>query len=181
VPLPELRSPLARAVVPVLAGIGVLAVLGLLTWLTALYIARGGADTTERLAPTTFDLGSVERRAATIAEEGPIVLPGLNTTTGGRTIVVNHTGEDPTRGWQVYWAYPADRDPSCLVEQVRGTTSFTDCDGRTIDVSELAPPEGVFPVVENRSKLIIDLRGAVTGEGILGGILLTGADRPGER
>jgi hypothetical protein len=159
--VPELRSPLARAVVPVLAGIAVLAVLALVTWLMALYISRGGAETTERLARTTFELGSVDRRAETVAEDGPILLPGLNTTTGDRTIVVNHTGDDPTLGWQVYWAYPADRDPSCLVEQVPGTATFTDCDGRTIDVTDLAPPEGVFPVVENRTNLVIDLRQAV--------------------
>jgi hypothetical protein len=67
----------------------------------------------------------------------------------------------PTDGWRVYWAYPADRDPTCIVEQVEGTRQFTDCDGRTIDVSELAPPdEGVFPRVEDRTTLVIDLRGA---------------------
>jgi hypothetical protein len=43
---------------------------------------------------------------------------------------------------------------------VRGTSTFTDCDGRTIDVTALAPPTNdVRPIVENQRTLIIDLRG----------------------
>ena len=36
-----------------------------------------------------------------------------------------------------------------------------EADGRTIDVEQLAPPEaGVFPRVEDRRTLVLDLRGA---------------------
>ena len=56
------------------------------------------------------------------------------------------------------------RDASCTVEQVVGTRGFIDCDGNTIDVSELSPPDaGVNPVVENQRVLIIDLSGITTG------------------
>ena len=56
---------------------------------------------------------------------------------------------------------PPIATPSCVVEQVVGTSDFVDCDGRTIDVTELAPPdEGVFPTVEERTTLVIDVRGA---------------------
>ena len=49
---------------------------------------------------------------------------------------------------------------TCVVEQVPGTATFVDCDGRTIDVSQLAPPDaGVFPIVQDRTTLVIDLRG----------------------
>ena len=30
---------------------------------------------------------------------------------------------------------------------MRGTSTFADCDGRDVDVTELTPPDGVFPVV----------------------------------
>lgn len=130
----------------------------------AAYISRGGAETTERLAPTTFTVGSVQNAAQIVAEDGPILFPGLNTTSGERTIVLDHRGDDPTRNWRVYYAHPVDR-PDCTVEQVIGTRSFVDCDGVEIDVSDLSPPDaGVNPIVENQRTLLIDLRGA-TGAG----------------
>ena len=158
---PRLRSPLARAVVPVVGGAAVIGLIFLATWGIAAFMSRGGAESTERLAPTTFELGSVEARAASIAADGPLLFPGLNTTSGARTLVVDHTGDDDGAGWRVYWAYPADRDASCAVEQEPGTRAFTDCEDRQLDVSELAPPEGVFPVVSNDRTLSIDLRAAV--------------------
>ena len=73
---------------------------------------------------------------------------------------MNHSGSIDSQGWEIYWAFPADRTGSCLIEAIRGTTTFTDCDGRTIDVTNLAPPTNdVRPIVENQQTLIIDLRG----------------------
>jgi hypothetical protein len=159
-----LRSPFARAVVPVLAGAGLIAALGLFTWGVAAFISRGGAETSERLVPSTLRLGHVDDVSDEITEDGPLLLPGLNTTIGERSLVVDHEGDDPTRGWVVYFAYPDDRDPACVVEQVRGTRQFTDCDGRTIDVTDLAPPlPGVRPIVENREWLVLDLRSVTPG------------------
>ena len=159
---PRLRSPFARAVVPVLGGLVVLVAIMGVTWLIAAYISGGGAESSERLAPSTFEVGNVESIAATVAEDGPILFPGLDTTTGRRTLVLDHEGDDPARGWRVYWAYPADRDASCHVSQRRRTSRFTDCEGRELDVTELTPPEGVRPIVENRRVLSIDLRSVVS-------------------
>jgi len=155
---PRLRSPLARAVVPVLGGIAVLALILAATWAMAALISRGDAESSERLAPTEFQLGSVDRFADVVAESGPIVLPDLNTSSGTRAVVLDHRGNDPTRGWIVYWAYPADGDAACEVTQIRGTRTFQDCTGRRVDVSELAPPEGVRPIVVDGEQLWIDLR-----------------------
>jgi hypothetical protein len=147
-------------VVPVVGGIAFFALLALFTWGIAAYISRGGAETTDRLAPSTFTVGSVESAAQIVADDGPILFPGLDTTTGERTIVLDHEGNDPTRGWRIYFAHPADRDPDCIIEQVVGTRTFIDCEGNSIDVTDLAPPPpGVNPVVENQRTLIIDLRG----------------------
>ena len=159
----RLRSPFARAVVPVAGGIAVIGLLLLVTWGIAAYISAGGADSTERLAPVTFRVGGIEARAESIAEDGPLIFPGLDTTSGERTLVLDHEGTDATRGWRVYWAYPADGDPSCAVEQVRGTREFVDCDARRLEVTALAPADGVRPIVENRTTLILDLRGATGG------------------
>lgn len=143
---------------PVLGGLVFFALLGLATWGAAAWISRGETETSERLMPTTLPLGSVTDAADLVAEGGPILLPGLATTTGERTLVLDHQGADPTRGWRVYYAFPADRDPSCVVEQVVETRQFVDCEGRTIDVGELAPPDpGINPVVEDQRRLYIDL------------------------
>lgn len=161
VALPRLRSPLARAVAPVLGGIVVLALIGLFTWVMAIVISGNSEGTTERLAPSTFTIGDVEALAETVAEDGPLLFPELGTAIGTRSIVVDHTGDVAADGWRVYWAYPADRPSTCTIEQVVGTSTFEDCEGRIIDVSELSPPDiGVFPRVDDRTTLVIDLRGA---------------------
>jgi hypothetical protein len=93
-----------------------------------------------------------------VNRDGPILYPDLRDTAYERTIVVDHTGDDPTRGWQVYYAYPADRGPECLVSHLEGTRSFVDCEERTLAVELLHRPIDARPVVENRSNLLIDLR-----------------------
>lgn len=149
---------------PVIGGIAVFAAIAGFTWAIAAYISGGNTGTTDRLAPSVFTIGRVESLAESVAEDGPLLFPELGTAIGTRSIVVDHEGDVPADGWRVYWAYPADRDPTCVVEQVVGTSDFVDCDDRTIDVTELSPPDsGVFPVVEDRTTLIIDVRGATNG------------------
>jgi hypothetical protein len=146
----------------VLGGIAFFVLLALVTWGIAAYISSGGADVTDRLAPSRLEVGSVQSAARIVEEDGPIIFAGLNTTTGERTLVLDHEGPDPTRGWRIFYAYPIDR-PDCPVEQVIGTREFIDCDGATITVADLSPPEsGVFPVVENQRILFIDLVGVTT-------------------
>ncbi len=139
----------------------VLGLIALFLWGMAAWISRGGAEATERIAPSELTVGPVESLAEEVAESGPLFFPELGTAIGTRSIVVDHTGAVAADGWRVYWAYPADREPTCVVEQVVGTRLFVDCDGREVDVSELSPPdEGVFPRVDGRETLVIDLRAA---------------------
>lgn len=158
--LPELRSPVARALLPVVGGIVVLSAIAGFLWLMAAYISSGSVDSSERLAPSTFPVGNVDFLAELVAEEGPLFFPELGTPVGARSIVVDHQGDDPASGWRVYWAHPADRDAGCVVTQIVGTETFTDCEGRTVTVTDLAPPDaGVRPVVYDANRLEIDLRG----------------------
>ena len=153
----QLRTPLTRAVAPVGFGVVVIALIGLLLWGIAALMAGEQAQTTT-FTPDRLTVGNVDNWSQSIAEDGPVLFPGLGTTTGERTLVLMHNGDDPQRGWVVYYAYPADRDVSCAIEQIESTDDFTDCDGRTVNVSELAPPtNGEYPVVEDRETLYIDL------------------------
>ena len=157
---PELRSPLARALLPVVGGIIVLAAIAGFTWAMAAYISSGEVDSSERLAPSVFTVGQVEYLSEIIATDGPLLFAQPGTTAGERSIVVDHRGDDPATGWRVRWAFPADRSDDCPVTQQVGSDLFEDCEGRTMGVDDLAlPDEGVRPIVYDRSVLRIDLRG----------------------
>ncbi|MFT6813001.1 MAG: hypothetical protein ACI91Q_001298 [Gammaproteobacteria bacterium] len=159
-----MRSPLVRALLPNVGGIVILGLIGLMLWGFAAFISRGGTATSERLAPSNLRVGSVQNAADIVTEDGPILFADLATNRGTRTIVLDHTGDDPAIGWVIYFGYPANGNEDCIVEQVIGTRQFIDCDGNALDVSELAPPPpGVNPVVENSRLLSIDLSG-VTDE-----------------
>ena len=162
---PELRSPVARAVLPVAGGLIVLTLIAGFTWAMAAYISSGEVDSSERLAPSVFTVGQVEYLADIIASDGPLLFAQPGTAAGERSIVVDHRGDDPATGWRVRWAFPADRSDACPVTQQVGTDTFTDCEGRDMSVDDLAlPDDGVRPVVYDRSVLRIDLRG-VTAAG----------------
>lgn len=155
--LPELRSPVARALAPILGGIAFFVVLGLVTWGIAGVLA-GQSEPTENLAPPRLELGSVNGRANNVAEDGPLLFAELSTITGERSLVLDHEGDEPAVGWRLYYAFPPGR-PDCPVTQIEGTATFIDCDGNELDVTELSPPtDPVRPVVEDELTLYLDLQ-----------------------
>jgi hypothetical protein len=140
----------------VAAGIAFFALLGLFLWGAAAYISRNSNEVS--LAPTTVDIGRTKTYARIIAEDGPLILPDLLRSSGQRTIVLDHTGTDPQQGWHIYMAYPADRSVDCKVELIKGTRQFTDCEGRTLEIEQLALPEqGVAPIISADGDLSLDL------------------------
>lgn len=132
--------------------------LALILWGIASLVSRNGSSATANLASSVFRPGSVETYASIIDADGPVLFPDLLGTDGDKSIVLDHTGADPMRGWQIYLGHPADRPITCKVKQVQHTRQFTDCDGRTIDVTQLAlPPKGIAPVVSSDGILTLDL------------------------
>ena len=153
---PQLQSTFARAVVPVLLGLGFFAVLGLALWGVAAIIAANHDDTTAYLAPTVQEMGSTTFVAEVIARDGPIILRDL--LGNDRNVVVDHTGSDVDFGWAVYLANPADRDAACTIELIKKTRTFSDCEGRTLQIADLAtPPPGVGPIISANGELTLDL------------------------
>lgn len=142
---------------PVAGGILFFALLGLATWGIAAVLSNDPERVETRLAATTFEVGDTEFLAGIIAEDGPLLFQGLVGDDGDRSIVLDHTGDVVDQGWRVRYAHPADRDESCKVAQVRGTATFTDCEGRTLTVDDLARPRAARPIVGD--EVIIDLRG----------------------
>ncbi len=153
---PQLKSPLARAVVPVAAGIGFFVILGLALWGAAALISGNTDQVTDNLSPSLQEMGSAASLASIIAEDGPIVMNDL--IGDDDHIVLAHAGDDPASGWTLHLAHPADRDAACQVEVVPQTQTFTDCDGRTLTVDDLAEvPAGVFPIYNEDGSLTLDL------------------------
>ena len=154
------KSPFTRAVFPIVGGIVFFAALFGVTWLMATYVTNK-TEVTTATGDRTFVVGQVADIAESIAENGPVLYPDLRDPLGKRSIVIEHNGTDVTKGWQVYYAYPADRTDAWLVTQIQKTHSFTDCEGRTLTVEQLMPPTDVRPIVENKTTLLIDLRGTM--------------------
>ncbi len=142
--------------VPVLAGIGFFAVLGLALWGVAAIISGNSDDTTSNLAPSVQEMGSTSFVAAVIERDGPIILRDL--LGDDRNVVIDHTGADVDFGWAIYLAQPADREAGCGIELIKDTRTFTDCDGRTLQIGDLAaPPPGVGPIISADGDLSLDL------------------------
>lgn len=153
---PQLKSTFARAVVPVVGGIAFFAVLALALWGVAALISKNSDQVTSNLSGTVQEMGSAANLAQIIAEDGPIVMNDL--IGDDDHIVLAHAGDNPEKGWTLHLAHPADRDASCQVEVVKQTQTFTDCEGRTLTVDDLASvPAGVYPIWNPDGSLTLDL------------------------
>ena len=153
----EFTSPISRAIMPIIGGIAGFILLFGVTWILASTSTKN-RQSQPQTVPQTFEIGEVKDVAKSIDQDGPILYPDLRDATGKRSIVIDHTGANPAKGWQVYYAYPADRTETCLVEHLKKSRNFKDCDGRTIAVEQLKLPLDVRPIVENLKTLLIDLR-----------------------
>jgi hypothetical protein len=156
--LPRLRSPFARAVVPVVAGIGFFALLFGVTWLIAQAVS--GNNQGIRIGDREFFVGRADIAVSRIAEHGPLLFADLKGTQGERAIVVDHDAEAvDVEGWSVYFAYRADTGPSCLASISTDTQQLQDCGGRAITVHDLQPAEpDAVVVVELGKRPVVKVR-----------------------
>lgn len=156
--LPRLRSPFARAVVPVAAGIGFFALLFGVTWLIA--VAVSGDEEGIRIGDQEFTVGRADFTVQRIVEHGPLLFADLKGTQGEQAVILDH---DPdaidVEGWMLYFAYRADRGPGCLVEIDTETEQLEDCDGMPVTVTELQPaaPDAIV-VVELTKRPVVKIR-----------------------
>jgi hypothetical protein len=152
------RTTAERAIAPVLGGVLFFGLLALALWGVAALASDGNGTTSELLASRTFQPGPAESYAETVAKDGPILFPDLLGTDGDKSIILDHAGDDPKQGWRIYLAHPKDKPLSCKVTQQPRTRQFTDCDGRTLNVEQLAPPPaGIAPKVTTDGTLVLDL------------------------
>jgi hypothetical protein len=112
----RLRSPLARAVVPVLGGVAFLALLGLVLFGFAVLANRNADRSNGHPGSNQFVLTSLDAKAALIAADGPLLLPGLVGPAEREPIGVWHDGDITTSGWRAFSLVPAGGLPSCVLQ-----------------------------------------------------------------
>lgn len=148
---PRLKSPVARAVVPVAAGILFFAALFGITYLVAVLVSGNGQSV--KLGDKEFTIGRVDIAAARIQKYGPLLYADLKGTEGEQAIVVDHDPKSPdTEGWAVYFAYRADSGPSCLISINKDTQALQDCFGEPITVADLQRAEPTAAVIVEMGK-----------------------------
>jgi hypothetical protein len=160
---PPLRSPVARAVVPIVAGVVFLALLFGILWIAAVILSRNADDLDVRLGDDVFAVGRIDRLADEIAERGPLLFPGLVGPAGERPVGLDHTEGNDAQGWRVFSLVPPGAPADCLVSQDPTTGALADCEGRSVAVADLPTPDDVVVIIDaDTGQLVLDLRSATT-------------------
>ncbi len=155
----RLRSPVARAVVPVLAGLGVIAALFGVLWIVAVVITSNADTVQPRSGSQVFAVGRVDRLADSVAASGPILFPDLVGPAGQRPVGLAHDGTTDFDGWRVFSLRPTGNAADCLVQLDRQTKKLVDCDGRSYAVDQLPPADRVRVIVDrDDGTLTLDLQ-----------------------
>jgi hypothetical protein len=152
-----------QAIVPVLVGAAFIAVLFGVLWIAATVLSRNADDVGLRVGDRYFqDLPRVDDLADSIAEDGPLLLPGLTGPAGQRPIGIDHTPGNDFEGWRVFELQAPGKPDGCLVRNVQGTAELEDCDGEAVDVADLATAADVVLTVDPDGEITIDLQPAAT-------------------
>ena len=113
---------MARAVAPVVGGILALAVIALGLWGAAAFVSQHTkVKVNTDLAGRYFKPGGVDRLAALVAKQGPLLFPSLVGDAGRKPIGIGHVGDDPLKGWKVYSLVPPGGAPDCVLALDRST------------------------------------------------------------
>ena len=148
---PRLRSPVARAVVPVLAGLAVLALLFGFLWLIAVVVTRNADDADRRIGADVFEVGRVDRLADSVEANGPILFPNLIGPAGERPVGLVHDGATDFEGWRVFSLLPAGNARRLPRPFDRETKELVDCTGVTFTTPhELPDAERVVVLIDER-------------------------------
>lgn len=151
-PVDQSRNHVGRAATVALVGVVVLGIaLGLVT------LAIGSRNSTDlNIGDQTFQAGNAEDKAELIAKDGPI-LYGDVSGRKDRDMILQHTGDDPTKGWHAFLAAPIDKGRDCTwIWQPEEELFRAKCDS---DLTAPADGKGLpqFPVKVVDGQLDVDL------------------------
>ena len=155
-PVAQSRGHAGKALV--IAGAAIV-LIAIVTVFVALAASRG--DVEINLGDDRFEVGSAERIAEAIAEDGglPALFPDL--VNRDRPLFVQHLGDDPEKGWVAFGAFDPD-DPTCLVEIDREAGTLVNaCDP---DVTYPLDGDGLraYPVTVEDGDVFVDINELTT-------------------
>lgn len=163
-------SAIAIGVVAVVVAVGA-------TW-GLLSLASGGDGPVRiQLGDDDFDAGQVERIAAQIAEEAPVLYSDVSGRGQNQPIWVNHFGDDPEQQWFVFSAIAPGAEPGCFLAWNAAENLFDERRPNTDDPQEPGelcrditvaatgetatqgdPPEQFTWMIDSEDNLIVTLR-----------------------
>ncbi|MFP4513441.1 MAG: hypothetical protein ACLFRV_10905 [Acidimicrobiales bacterium] len=139
----------------VLVGIaGVVAGLGLVILIVNL-ASEGGDNFEINLGDQRFQAGSADSRAASIAEDGPVLFPDV--AGGSRDLILQHLGDESDEGWHAFSAQPAGKGRDCVLDWDDSAGDFVDCDGERYPADGDDPALTRYPVEIEGDTLVIDI------------------------
>jgi hypothetical protein len=161
-PKPTLSRP--RVLRPVFIGLALLAFAAGLVAFIAVRASDPKSGIRVSLGDNEFRVGDIDRIAAEIGKNGPLLFAGLVGPAQTRPLGLYHDGTDPAKGWRAFSL--ATSNPSCVLALDRKTYELVDpCSGTRY------PPDGgslpTYPTrIDDQRVLYVDLTpGGLPGQG----------------
>ncbi len=161
-PKPTLSRP--RVLRPVFIGLGLLAIAAGLVAFIAVRASDPKSGIRISLGDNEFRVGDIDRTAAEIAKNGPLLFAGLVGPAQTRPLGLYHDGSDPAKGWKAF-SIATDK-PSCVLAIDRATHELIDpCTGTHYPSD--GGPQPTYPTrIDDQRVLYVDLTpGGLPGQG----------------
>jgi hypothetical protein len=154
-PVRESKGRNPRSLVLAIGGVALGLLLIVLLFIVAIPSLTESGKVKVKLGTDTFDAGSAEARAESIAAHGPVIYPDVSG--GTRDIYLQHIGDDPNQGWYAFETRRPGQGRDCPLEWHSDQVQFVDvCDGTVIPANGTGLLSYPVVVTEN-GNLVIDL------------------------
>lgn len=140
--------------------IGVAAVVAAMAVFGGLALLAGSGQVDVRLGDDVFEAGRVDRLAANVARDGPILIADASPDRR-RDLYLQHLGATDDQGWLAFSAQAPGAERTCLLQWQAGAEQFVDpCTGGRY------PADGAgltrYPTTVDDGVLSVDLRSPQT-------------------
>jgi hypothetical protein len=156
-PVKQTKARQPRSMVLAVAGIVIGIILVLVVFVVAVPSLTESGKVEVKLGSDTYDAGPSESRAATIAEDGPLLFSDVSG--GQRDIYLQHIGDDPATGWYAFDARRPGQGRDCPLDWDATATQFRDrCDGTIVAADGTGLLTYTVTVTDN-GRVVVDFKG----------------------
>jgi hypothetical protein len=153
-PVRQTPSRTPRSIILGVAGVALGLILVLVLFIFAIPSLTESGKVEVKLGSDTYDAGSAESLAGSIASAGPLLLPDVSG--GNRDVYLQHLGDDDAAGWYAFDARRPGQSRDCSLRWRADSSDFIDpCDGTVVaaDGSGLLD----YPVtVSDSGRVVVD-------------------------